>query len=316
MSRLHGHLWTVGPHARSLVRPPRAPDATRWRGEVEDPARGAIALSGLLTPGSDPTVVVVLVHGLGGLPEADYMRRAAAAVHRAGASSLRLALRGADRSGRDYYHAGLTADLHAALASPALAACERIFVVGFSLGGHMALRAATEPALDGRVVAVCAVCPPLDLAACQRHIDRARLDLYRRHVLRGLKDIYAGVARLGPVPTPVARARRIRTLLEWDEEIVAPRHGFGGAADYYDKMAVGPRLGALRRPALVVATEHDPMVPTVSSRPFLGAPHVTARVSPRGGHVGFPRDVDLGLGAARGLMRQVLDWFGLPPLKM
>lgn len=301
----------MGPHVASTLRPPRVPAADTWRGVVDDPRRGAVGLTGRLTRhGGD---LVVVVHGLGGHPDADYVRRAAAAAHRAGASTLRLALRGADRAGHDYYHAALTADLHAALASPALADYGRVFVVGFSLGGHMTLRAATEAQLDPRVVAVCAVCPPLDLAACQLHIDRRSLAVYRRHVLQGLKAIYAGVAARGAVPVTPRRARRITTILEWDDLVVAPRHGFDDAADYYARSSAGPRLGDLRCPALVVAAAHDPMIPIASCRPFLGAPRVTARVSRSGGHVAFPRGLHLGLGDSPGLMGQVLDWFGLSP---
>ena len=295
---LHGHLWTLGPHVVSTLRPPSTPPAVAWSTGAQHPEGGAIRLTGLFTRASTRDLVV-LVHGLGGHPDADYMRRAAAAVHRAGPSTLRLALRGADRSGHDYYHAALTEDLHAALASPALTGFERIFVVGFSLGGHMTLRAATEPAIDPRVVAVCGVCPPLDLRAGQRHLDQHRLKIYRHHVLRGLKAIYAGVAARGPVPLPLASARRITTLFDWDEAVVAPRHGFSGARDYYERASAGPHLPALRRPALIVAAEQDPMVPAASLRPYLEAPAVTEKMARAGGHVAFPATSTSGSAAPR-----------------
>ena len=82
----------------------------------------------------------LVVHGLGSEIDAPYVVAAAQAAEARGLSCLRLYLRGADRKGEDFYHAGLTADLHAALASPTLASYDRVFVLGYSLGGHVTLR--------------------------------------------------------------------------------------------------------------------------------------------------------------------------------
>ena len=87
------------------------------------------------------------------------MIRGAAAAEMAGLSCLRMNLRGSDRMGEDYYHGGLTVDLHAALASSEAQRYRRIYLLGYSLGGHVVLRLATEPA-DPRLVAVAAVCAP------------------------------------------------------------------------------------------------------------------------------------------------------------
>ena len=54
--------------------------------------------------------------------------RGAAAVDAIGGSSLCLSLRGSDRRGEDFYNIAQTVDLHAALASPALADYERIYL--------------------------------------------------------------------------------------------------------------------------------------------------------------------------------------------
>ena len=59
--------------------------------------------------------IVIIVHGLGGSATSYYARKAAVAAAEAGLDSLRLNLRGADRGGGDYYHAGLIEDLAAAI---------------------------------------------------------------------------------------------------------------------------------------------------------------------------------------------------------
>ena len=118
------------------------------------------------------------------------------------------------------------------------------------------------------------------------------------------------MAERRPVPTPPAQARRIRTLRAWDDAVVAPRHGFTSAQDYYDKVSVGPRLGKLALRSLLVASEHDPMVPLNTLRPWLdrASPSLEVQVVPDGGHVGFPAGLDLDEDAPPGLENQVIGW--------
>src|SRR6185436_15956713 len=132
---LLSHLWTLGPRLAHAVRPPRVPDSLPWETVVQDPQVGPVRLTGRLRelPGDE---LLVLVHGLGGSSTSVYMLQGAEAAEAAGLSCLRVNLRGADRLGEDFYHAGLTADLHGAVASPEVARYRRIYVLGYSLGGH------------------------------------------------------------------------------------------------------------------------------------------------------------------------------------
>ena len=65
-----------------------------------------------------------------------------------------------------------------------LAGFERVLLFGYSLGGHLCLRFATE-VRDPRLRAVAAVCSPLDLDASVAGIDQPSGWLYRRYVLAG-----------------------------------------------------------------------------------------------------------------------------------
>lgn len=264
---------------------------------MHDPQAGPVRLTGRLRelPGDE---VLVLVHGLGGSTDSHYMIRGATAAEAAGLSCLRLNLRGSDRQGDDFYHAGLTADLHAALASPELAGYGRIYVLGYSLGGHLALRAATEPG-DSRLAAAAAVCSPLDLSLSAAEIDAPGRGIYRKYILRSLMDIYRSVAARRPVPYPVERLEEIHLIREWDDRIVAPRHGFADAGDYYTRASVAPRLPELRVPALLFNSDCDPMIPARAVRPSLerSAPKLEVMWA-RGGHVAFPRGIDA----------QVIQW--------
>ena len=312
LDRLIGHAWTLGPTLRHSLSPQeRAPQSVAWTTDIGDELRGSVRLSGHLHPLEGATAAVVIVHGMGGSPDSFYCHRAATAAQEAGMASLRLALRGADREGQDYGHAGLTADIHGALKSPALAAFEHLYVLGYSLGGHTTLCLATEQT-DQRLRAVAAICPPMGLAAGQRHIDRTRSSLYRRALLQGLKEIYAFVAKSGrEVPLPLHQALRIRTIRDWDELVVAPRWGFEGADHYYETATVVPNLKHLAVPTLVVSSHHDPIVAhhTVEEPLRQQSDNLEVRWVSRAGHVGFPDEVDLDLDQPAALVEsQIMGW--------
>lgn len=310
---LSGHLWTIAPTLRHRFRPRVAPAAEDWSTVLEDEVVGAVRLNGRYRahPGAD--TLVILLHGLGGHAESAYLVDAAIAVERAGRSCLRLCLRGSAGSGEDIYHSGLTADVHAALKHPKFAAYKNIWMMGFSLGGHVALKVATEDFCDPRVRAVAAVCPPLDLGAVQAWLDAPARKVYREYILRELRTIYAQVDARGRAPTPSKEVRRARTLRDWDSMTVVPRFGFRDAQDYYDSMSVGTRLQELRIPSLLIASQNDPMIPGRQIPALMADLPANLEIYHlnQGGHVFFPPTLDIGLGQDTGVAAQALDWLGV-----
>lgn len=288
-----------------------APPSRVWSTVVVDPGIGAVRLGGALSEPAGARSLVVLVHGLGGCSDSPYVVAAAAQLVESGFACLRINLRGADRSGEDIYHAGLTDDLVAALASPEVAAFERVAILGFSLGGHVTLRLAvgTPPS---RLRAVAAICPPVDLAAAAMMIDAPSRWIYRRYLLARLCELYEQVAARRPMARSVAEVRAARTFVEFDSLVIAPRYGFADAWDYYRTVSVGPQLARVEIPTLIVAAEPDPMVPTASletaEKPVNGNLHCCR--SRRGGHLALPGELDLGVDAAPGFYPQLLGWLG------
>ena len=132
------------------------------------------------------------------------------------------------------------------------------------------------------LAAACAISAPVDLAACARAIDAQGGigALYRLRFLRSLRK--KAVAK-------GARLPRTRGIVEFDDLYTAPVHGFAGAAAYYADSSAGPRLGAIRRPTLMLWADDDPMVPK-STLPLEAAaanPWLSSVVTRGGGHVGF-----------------------------
>ncbi len=238
--------------------------------------------------------VIVLIHGLGGCEDSSYVQLAALGWLRRGHRVVRLNLRGAGVSRpvcRLQYDAGNTRDLRAALEALRNLWPDAGFgLVGFSLGGGLALRFASEAGSDLPLRAVASVSAPLDLAAASVRIHEPRNALYQRHILRQLKrQATAPGAALSPGERRAVE--RARTLLEFDEHFVAPRGGFAGAADYYARSSAAPRLAGIRIPALLLHAADDPWIPAAAyreagSHPAL-PPGVRVLLAPGGGHVGF-----------------------------
>jgi predicted alpha/beta-fold hydrolase len=309
-----GHLWTIAPTIRERVKPLGAPASVPWSTFLVDQVAGRVRLTGLLNevPGAD--MLVLIVHGLGGDADRPYCREAATAAQNAGASSLRLNVRGADRSGEDLMHAGLSADLHAALASPEVERHTKVALLGFSIGGHLSLKAATE-SISERVVGVAAVGSPLDLLASVTWIDRRSSMLYRKAVMGGLNEIYAAWAKNGDGTAPLPEVLSTTKLRTWDELTVVRRHGFRDTAHYYETQSAGPRLSGLEVPALYIGSRYDPMIPPKSVIPWLdrAGERVQTHFVDTGGHVNFPTHLDLGLGPNKGVAGQAIDWIRALP---
>jgi predicted alpha/beta-fold hydrolase len=276
---------------------------------VKDPTMGQVRLTGLLSEIAGSETIILIVHGLSGNAMSPYCALAARAATQAGFSSLRLSLRGADYSGEDILHGGITQDLWAALAAPEIARYRRVLLLGYSVGGHVVLRAAVER-LDARARAAAAVCPPLDLDRATIAFDHPALSPYRRHIFSGLNKAYAAAAARGRVNTPPGVVASARSCRERDSLTVVPRFGYRSAQDYYERESVAPRLHGLQIPSLVVAGRNDPIVPAETITPALadasGALSVTWVGA--GGHVYFPQTLDLGQPGPRGLEHQVISW--------
>jgi uncharacterized protein len=268
--------------------------------------------------------LTVLIHGLSSLPNAPYLSPFVREGLAQGRDVISLALRGALSQGTDHYHAGFTGDLRALLASELCAAYQEIYVIGCSLGGLVTLRYAsddTQEGVDERVRAVMALCPPLDLTLVQRQLDKPSCALYRRQLLSSLKGAYQRIWRNAeaegvPLKADLEQVMRSRSIYHWDERVVVPRYGFESVQAYHEATSMTEaRLRELKRPSCVVFTRFDPIIPfhkLIERSPVLGEPHserLHVKLLPSGGHISFPKAVDLGVGAPpSSLASQLSRW--------
>jgi predicted alpha/beta-fold hydrolase len=304
-----GHFWTIAPTLKAAILPPAAPASRRFEVMVEDSAIGPVRISGLLADSMKSDTLVLIVHGLAGNANSWYCVAAARAAEQAGYASLRLSMRGADGSGEDIYHGGLTEDVRAALTSSELSHYRRIFLLGYSFGGHIALRAAIEQ-IDPRIRALAAICPPLDLKSTMESCDAPQRRIYRRSIHSKLTANYAKTAARRKWPTPVKILKRAHKCGEWNAVAIVPRFGFNSLDDYYQRASVSTDIHRLKTPSFIVISLNDPIVATETLFPALNDAPPALKVCwvRQGGHVSFPAKLDLGQGGTLGLEAQVMTW--------
>ncbi|MGE0814952.1 MAG: YheT family hydrolase [Vicinamibacterales bacterium] len=237
----------------------------------------------------------LLLHGLEGSSDSHYMRGMADKACRRGFNVVRLNQRncgGTEHLTPGLYHSGLTADplavMHELAERDGLG---RFVVLGYSLGGNIALKLAAEAsgAWRDRLAAAAAVSPPIELAQCVDALERSANLAYHLNFLRGLRSRIRRKMALFPGaydPRPLARVWTVRAF---DDVYTAPHNGFDGAADYYHRASARRVLPSLEVPALLVTAEDDPFVPPDAARDaeLAGVRALTRLVTRRGGHCGF-----------------------------
>ena len=324
------HLQTLGAafplHAppRSFARPrdervefPISPEPG-VRGQSPSVEDGALVGFAWWNEGARRTAL--LVHGVGGSSESRYLLRAGVALHGAGYHVVRLNMRGAGESvprAPSLYHAGMSGDLDAA--ARALAGDPRVVdvsIVGFSLGGNVALKLAGEwgDAPPAGVRAVATISAPTDLVEVAAFMERPRALPYRAWVVRNLVRQARAFALHHPTKAAydVARLARVRQIREYDEQVIVPMHGFASPRDYYERASSAPHLSSIRVPTLMVHAEDDPMVPgrTVRARIHERSPAVQLAWSDVGGHVGWFAGLDEARWTRTWAMDRVLAFLG------
>jgi len=241
---------------------------------------------------SPPTVV--LVHGLEGCSESHYMRGIAAKAYYAGFNVIRMNQRtcgGTEHLTPTLYNSGLSADYRAVV--QVLATCdrlERIWLVGYSMGGNLVLKAAGElGSSESALVGVVAVCPNIDPTQCVQALEAPTNWMYHRHFLVRLKARLRRKAALRPGTWDLTGLDAITRISEFDDRYTAPDGGYRSGPDYYDRAGARHVLDAIHVPTVIITAQDDPFIPY----PMFTIPAVERHpkirlITPRhGGHCGF-----------------------------
>jgi len=287
-------LWVRGPHAQTIV--PSFLPARAVRGAIETidvPVAAGTRVRILVTrPSGAPRGTLLALHGLSGSAESGYMRRTATQALARGWAVVRINLRncgGTEALATTFYNAGQSDDADAVLRAIEEKGLPRPYaLLGFSLGGNIALLYAGRSGSACRADTVCGVNPPVDLTVCIDAIERPGNRLYHAHFTRSLCAQLRRIRSVREVRGPVATPGTIGGVRGFDDVFTAPDAGYAGAADYYRGASAAAVLTGVRRPSLILSAQDDPFVPVAMFDAHRLASGPLRFVLPRaGGHCGY-----------------------------
>jgi predicted alpha/beta-fold hydrolase len=244
-------------------------------------------------PKDHPTMIIW--HGIEGSSESTYMLSTAQKSFSAGFNVIRMNLRtcgGTEHLTSTIYHGGLTDDLRAVVSELIEQdRLQRLFLVGYSLGGNLVLKLAGEYADDPpkEVLAVCAVSPSIDLQASAQLILKRSNWLYQEDFVRRLKRRLRVKHKLFPDQYDISGLSSVKTLREFDDRYTSRAHGFDGADDYYYRASSIRVIDRIRIPTLIIHAEDDPFIPfaPMLDPAVANNPYILVVAPKQGGHVAF-----------------------------
>ena len=240
-------------------------------------------------------LTILVVHGLEGSSESNYMMGVAEKGVAAGMNVVRMNQRacgGTDGLAPTLYHSGRSADV-ATVARHFVAndGISRFVLCGFSMGGNLVLKTAGEWGSNGpkEFAAVGAVCPSMDLAASADALHLPVNRLYEQYFLWKLRARMRTKAKCFPGKYDLARLRGLKSLRDFDDKVTAFYCGFEGAADYYALSAASNVLHRIAVPAFILHARNDPFIRILPlTRAKIEAnPNITFVESEDGGHCSF-----------------------------
>lgn len=251
-----------------------------------------------LEPTASPGQAVLLIHGLTGSADSQYILGLQALFESIGVFSIAMNFRGAKSPNNlaQGYHSGSSNDI-----AEIVNYCTEQFpqyqwhAFGFSLGGNVLLKYLGENPKSPLTSAL-AVSVPLNLDICSSQLDQGFSRVYRNNLLaelsvyldlkhEHLKKINPQQARL-LAETPITK--KFKSFWEFDHEIIAPIHGFDSAADYYQRCSSRQFLKDIRTPTHILNAIDDPFLsPKLIPHASELSDSVTLELSKNGGHVGF-----------------------------
>ena len=238
----------------------------------------------------DPTTL--MIHGLCGSSESSYMIRIGRRLAKQGIRVIRMNMRacGAGKFvAKKTYHCGRSDDLAQVITwikrttpdSP-------LTLVGFSLGGNIALKFAGENPLLAELTTkkIIALSPATDILASIRLLGLRRNRHYEQHFIKELKEdirlryiLYPNIPHV-EIPDNIS-------LLEFDEIYTAPQAGFQNALDYYRKSSSAWVIPQITVPTKMLYAADDPFVDWTSVNGLTLPQNIHVHLTQKGGHLGF-----------------------------
>jgi hypothetical protein len=295
----NGHLQTIA--GNFLPRKNSLPPATAELVEIA-PARGTQISSQILCECHwQPATIraqrpaVVILHGLEGSSQSQYVVGNANKFWKAGFNVIRMNMRncgGTEKLTPTLYHSGLSGDVQRVMQHfLEREHLQSISLIGYSMGGNLVLKLAGELGVDAppQLSSVVGVSPVIDLGPSADALHEPQNRLYERRFLRALLKRFRRKTMLFPRAFDAQMATGIGSLREFDNRITALYSGFQSADDYYYRAASARVLDRIAVPTLLIHACDDPFIRfTAETRALIAAnPNITLLETAHGGHCAF-----------------------------
>lgn len=227
--------------------------------------------------------IVIMVHGLGGSYESGYLIRLSRKIYQAGDCAVRVNLRNCG-TGEGFaklpYNGGTSHDIFTVLkVLRQRFPLSSLILVGFSVGGNIALKLAGELGKDGKryMDQLIAVCPIVDLYYSVQHIEKKGNWIYHRYYL----------SHLTKQSKKWMESLSVKSIYEFDDKITAPFWGYKNALDYYKKCSSSAFIDKIAVPTRILFAEDDPFIDCHLLDCITIPSSVNIYTTPFGGHMGF-----------------------------
>ena len=262
------------------------------RKRIETPDDDFFHIDTIIKPSAKGTLILG-VPGLEGSSHSGYMTRLAHDVTGRGYDFISINHRGCGGEPNKLYssyHSGWTEDL-ALIIDRYAEKYERIYLVGYSLGGNIVLKYAGQQgaALHPAIKKAVAVSSPVDLKGSAIELRKRKNKIYMNRFLTALKKKTLDKQQKFPGRLRVDAIRKCRNFFDFDNLYTAPAHGFKDAEDYWAKNSARQFLEDIRVPALLLNAKNDPFLsrtcfPVEKAKKSV---HFHLEMPQYGGHVAF-----------------------------
>ena len=238
--------------------------------------------------------MVLMLHGLEGSSESNYIKGMIRVFNQNGYDGAVMNFRGCSGEPNRLlrtYHSGETEDVETVLQIIlSKKKYQEIILVGFSLGGNVALKYIGERGnkIDNRIKYGIGISVPCDLAASGREIKKPHNSIYLNRFLSSLKA-KAKTKQAFADQIDLNKIMQSKDFDDFDNAFTAPVHGFKDAEDYWAKCSSKQFLNQITIPTLLINAKDDSFL-SDTSYPYEEAD--TNRnfhfIAPKyGGHCGF-----------------------------
>ena len=235
--------------------------------------------------------IIILSHGLEGDSSRQYITGMVRNFNAHGFDCIAWNFRscsGEMNQTKTFYHSGATDDLETVLKHSLSKGYNKIYLVGFSLGGNLTLKYLGEKGqnLYPEIQKAITFSVPLHLSSSSKKIGW----LYTKRFNKSLiNKILEKSQRFPEFQIDTSNIAKIKTLKDFDDAYTSQLHGFIDAEDYYERNSSLYFLDKINIPTLIVNAQNDPFL-SEECFPFekiKSMEKVYFQAPKMGGHCGF-----------------------------